>query len=82
MTTVDEEEQVYQALQDNMTASMGEAGGRDEWASTANIGLAVHMPYGRVRTALDRLAAQGRARSHPSGSDYWQTMPTGGGGPS
>lgn len=81
MTTDVELEQVFTAMQDNQTAGMGDIDG-SLWASTAAIGMALHMPYGKVLQALSALVRQGRARRHPSGADYWAAMPQGGGGPS
>jgi hypothetical protein len=34
--------------------------------------------YGPVRSCLDDLAREGRARRHPSGADFWQETETNG----
>jgi hypothetical protein len=77
----DELERVLRAVQDNQTANMGDADG-SLWARTANVGMALHMPYGRLLVALSELHGEGRVQRHPTGADYWRVSPAGGRGAS
>lgn len=68
-------EDVHVALRDNENATVGEADGTQEWARTADVGMALHLPWSRTRIALEHLEMAGRARRHPSGADLWQALP-------
>lgn len=75
----DELDRVQRAVEDNQSAGMGDADG-SLWARTANVGMALHMTYGRLLIALSELHAAGRVQRHPSGADYWRVSPAGGRG--
>ncbi len=74
-------DRVEQAVLDNETAGMGDADG-SLWARTANVGMALHMPYGKLLSALSDLYREGRVERHPSGADMWRTSRRGAGGAS
>lgn len=69
------DEDTLRALRDNESANMGDVDGTQGWARTADVGMALHLPWSRARLALERLEAGGQARRHPSGMDAWQALP-------